>query len=50
MELKDLKTVAISVDTAFHLSDHLEIEDMGNKVEAVGMQGLLNKRFTSQSK
>ena len=35
---KEVKTGTIPVDTAFHIIDHLEIPDMENWDEAVGMQ------------
>ena len=35
---KEIKTGTIPVDIAFHISDHLEIQDMENWAEALGMQ------------
>ena len=35
---KEVKTGTIPVDTAFHIIEHLEIPDMENWGEAVGMQ------------
>ena len=35
---KEVKTETILVDMAFHISDHLEVQDMENWAEAVGMR------------
>ena len=35
---EEIKTVTIPVDIAFHITDHLEIPDMENWAEAVGMR------------
>ena len=44
MESKEVKPLSISVDTAFHISDHLEIEDMEHWAEAMGMQEIFQKK------
>ena len=45
MESKEVRQLAISVDSAFHISDHLEIEDMEYWAEVIGMQELFQRKI-----
>ena len=45
MEAKEAKPMTTSVDSAFHISNHLEIEDMENQAEAIGMQELFQRKI-----
>ena len=45
MESKEEKPVAVSVNTAFHISVHLEIEYMECWAEAIGMQELFQSKI-----
>ena len=45
MESKEKKPIAVSVNTAFHISDHLEIEDMECWAEAIGMQEMFQSKI-----
>ena len=45
MESKEEKPITVSVDNAFHISNHLEIEDMENWAEAIGMQELFQRKI-----
>ena len=45
MESKEVRQLAISVDSAFHISDHLGIEDMEHWAEAIGMQELFQRKI-----
>ena len=45
MESKEENPITVSVDTAFHISDHLEIEDMERWAEAIGMQELFQRKI-----
>ena len=42
---KEVKKEAIPVDIAFHISNHLEIPDMENWAEAVGMREHFRRRI-----
>ena len=42
---KEVKKGTIPVDIADHISDHLEIQDMENWAEAIGMQEIFRRKI-----
>ena len=45
MKSKEEKSIAVFIDIAFHISDHLEIEDMERWAEAIGMKELFQSKI-----